>query len=64
MDDSHSVTDNIYPSIDGIINSIEKDLPASESTTSILEGDDEGNIAEYFKIIALSLPSGINCIIL
>lgn len=41
MDNSHSVTDKIYPAIDGINNSIEKDLPASKSTDSITDGDDE-----------------------
>ena len=41
MDNFQSVTDNIYPSVDGIINCIEKDLPASQSTTSIPDGDDD-----------------------
>jgi len=45
MDTSHSVTDNIYPSIEGISNSIEKDLSASESTGSISDDDyDERNL--------------------
>ena len=43
MDNSHSVTDNIYPSIDGISNTMEKDLPASKSTGIISDGDDEKN---------------------
>ena len=41
MDNSQSVTDNIYPSTDGISNSIEKDLPTSQSTGSISDGDDD-----------------------
>ena len=41
MDNSHSVTDNIYPSIDGISNTMEKDLPASKSTGIISDGDDD-----------------------
>ena len=44
MDNSHSVIDNIYPSIDGISNASEKDPPTSESTGSISDGDDEKNI--------------------
>ena len=41
MDNSNSDTVKIYPPIDGISNSIEKDLPASKSTGSISDGDDD-----------------------
>ena len=41
MDNSHCVTDNIYPSIDGITNSIEKELPTSKSTACTPAADDD-----------------------
>ena len=41
MDNSHCVTDNIYPSIDEITTSIEKELPTSKSPACIPDGDDD-----------------------
>ena len=41
MDNSNSDTVKIYPPINGTSNSIEKDLPASKSTGSISDGDDD-----------------------